>query len=349
MTDELSVYRRISNQTAISKIERLGMKKEQGGMIISLDFEMYWGVQDRLRKNQGYAFSNLVHVPDVVKQLCQLFLEYSTRATWATVGLLNKNSLDEVLQISKHEQPDYKDRRLNPYEDAKSKIKTLPEYIFINRDLINIISATIGQEIASHTFSHFYTLELGQNLEEFKVDCEKFNESFSEFKVHTIVFPRNQVNLDYLPLLEDYGIVCYRGTQKHWAYETRPRLNENVFIRLFRMLDKYANLGNDYSFSYDEIEKVRGVLNIPQSRFFSPSKSGRPLLNYLRISRIKREMKKAAQQNNFYHLWWHPHNFGSDVKINMDSLRGILEYQIYLDDLYNWPSLNMSDVAKGLS
>jgi hypothetical protein len=57
-----------------------------GILVISLDFELYWGVRDVFALEE-YA-SNLLGVRKVVPAVLQLFDQYGIHATWATVGFL---------------------------------------------------------------------------------------------------------------------------------------------------------------------------------------------------------------------------------------------------------------------
>lgn len=63
----------------------------------------------------------------------------------------------------------------------------------------------------------------------------------------------------------------------------------------------------------------------------------------MKLRRIKREMTYAAKHNRNYHLWWHPHNFGNDIKTNSDQLVEILNHFNVLKEKYNFTSSNMGD------
>jgi hypothetical protein len=65
----------------------------------------------------------------------------------------------------------------------------------------------------------------------------------------------------------------------------------------------------------------------------------------LRLHQIKRDLTEAARKGLFYHLWWHPHNFGVNTEANLAFLRKILEHYRSLKDLYGMESLNMSEMA----
>lgn len=63
-----------------------------GKLVISLDFEMLWGVFDS--KGTNYR-ENLRQVRTVVPRLLDLFAEYDVHCTWATVGaLMTRDHLD---------------------------------------------------------------------------------------------------------------------------------------------------------------------------------------------------------------------------------------------------------------
>ena len=62
-----------------------------GKFVISLDFELFWGVsENKTIKNYGINISN---THDVVNKLLNLFSKYNIEATWATVGFLFFNDI----------------------------------------------------------------------------------------------------------------------------------------------------------------------------------------------------------------------------------------------------------------
>jgi len=63
----------------------------------------------------------------------------------------------------------------------------------------------------------------------------------------------------------------------------------------------------------------------------------------------KREMKLAAKKGEYYHLWWHPHNFGTYPQQSIEDLKEILEYYKVLNAKYGFKSLNMANTEKLLS
>jgi len=51
-----------------------------------------------------------------------------------------------------------------------------------------------------------------------------------------------------------------------------------------------------------------------------------PLLQALQERRILADMTYAAKRGLVYHLWWHPHNFGTHLQQNLSLLRRILDH-----------------------
>jgi hypothetical protein len=56
-------------------------------------------------------------------------------------------------------------------------------------------------------------------------------------------------------------------------------------------------------------------------------------------------MEYAAKNNEVFHLWWHPHNFGRNQKENFKILKVLLEHFSSLKKLYNFESLTMEELA----
>jgi hypothetical protein len=65
------------------------------------------------------------------------------------------------------------------------------------------------------------------------------------------------------------------------------------------------------------------------------------------LSRIKRGLTLAAKVGHIYHLWWHPHNFGSETERNLRGLRSILDHYRSLKMSLGMRSLAMGEVEGG--
>jgi hypothetical protein len=64
--------------------------------------------------------------------------------------------------------------------------------------------------------------------------------------------------------------------------------------------------------------------------------SANKFLNDLKLKRIKSEMTSAAKNNEIYHLWWHPHNFGNNPDENLSVLKKILQHYKFCNAKYGF-------------
>ena len=64
---------------------------------------------------------------------------------------------------------------------------------------------------------------------------------------------------------------------------------------------------------------------------------------------MKRKMSNAAKNNEVYHIWWHPHNFGLNQEQNLNQLEELLKHYKFLNKKYGLKSLTMGEISKELS
>ncbi len=309
--------------------------------MISLDLEKYWGVRDHITIKEYRE--NLEMVDKACDRIHKLFQKYKIEATWATVGFLMFENKKELLNYIPNTLPEYNEISLNPYENLR-KENLDPKYHF-SPAFINEILMDSSQEFASHTFSHYYCNEPGQNLESFEDDLKMFNESTKNKldKINlpkSIVFPRNQINKKYLVLLNKYGIKTYRGNERTWLYKKKMNI---TFKRAIRLLDSYLNLTGPNTYKKEEVSIKNNLMNIPSSRFLRPYSKLMSVLDFAKFGRIKKQMTYAAKNNELFHLWWHPHNFGKDLEANLKFLEKILQHYSFLNHKFNYHSLNMKN------
>lgn len=306
--------------------------------------ELNWGVHDvfTLEEYGGNILGARLAIPGIL----QLFLKYDIHATWAIVGMLYCESKTELL--TKLEDLDF------PYEKGAFSPKSnlwqvgedeLQDPYHYGLSLIEAIKAVPNQEIGTHTFSHYYCLEDGQQIGDFEKDLKTVVQL--KEKISSLVFPRNQTNIDYLNVCKKYGITAYRGNEESWIYGAYTSKTNTITKRILRLVDAYVNLTGHHTFSLKNIQKDP-ILNIKSSRFLRPYSSKFSFLEKLRLRRIKKGLTKAAKKNELYHLWWHPHNFGRNTKENLQFLEEILKHVDYLKFKYNFQSMHMRDVTEVL-
>ncbi len=308
---------------------------------ISLDFELYWGMKDVVSENDYKE--NLEGTPYAISQILKLFDQYDIHATWAIVGFLYFKDQKTLQQNLPQEYPKYKDENIDLYRYIQNS-PTLNIQSHFAPKIIETISKLKNQEIATHTFSHFYTLEEGQNEKLFIEDIQAAIK-VSKTTIQSIIFPRNQCNSDYLKILPTLGIRAYRGNEESWMYKSVNFKEKTSYKqKIARIADTYINISSHNTYELKKIAKTKPY-NIPASRFLRPYTPKLALLDKLKLSRIKKDMLYAAKNNRLYHLWWHPHNFGSHTTQNIKMLEEILEYYVTLKSLYGLRSKNMREVA----
>ncbi|MGY0392422.1 polysaccharide deacetylase family protein [Bizionia sp. KMM 8389] len=324
------------------------MHTKNGYFVISLDFELFWGLFD-VKTTSNYH-ENLKNVHEVIPRLINLADSYNITLSFATVGFLFSKNKQELLESLPELKPNYLNKQFTPYpliENVGKNEKVDPYHYAAS--LIELIKDNRNHEIASHTFSHFYANEDGQTQEEFEADVIAAIKIAAKknITIKTIVFPRNQINEDYLKICSKYGIVSFRGTEKHWMYNTydTERLDKPI-LKAFRLLDAYINISGYNTTAIKDLKVSHGIVNIPSSKFFRPYSSSLKFLEPLRISRIKKGLTKAAKQNALYHLWWHPHNFGKNMDENFKNLESIFKHYRQLHEQFNLQSISMSNLAE---
>lgn len=311
-----------------------------GKLVISLDFELHWGSAEKwdIEVKSDYFLNTRNSIPIVLS----LFEENSIKATWATVGFLFAKNRDQLMQFLPVIRPSYTQSALSAYNylDLVGNDEESDPFHFAH-SLIQSILKTRGQELATHTFSHYYCNENGQTPEQFREDlcaAQAIAKLNFGIQLRSLVFPRNQYNSAYLKIAKEQGICVVRSNPDVWFW----RRGGSKFFSFFRAADTLFSISNSLSFNADNI--LREVLvELPSSRFFRSYKDNERLIQGIKIRRIKKEMLHAAQNNLVYHLWWHPHNFGDNVGENLIQLEELINYFKTLRSKYDFESAAMID------
>src|SRR5579864_5566921 len=87
-----------------------------GAFVISLDFELHWGVRDHEPPNGPYR-QNLLGARKAIPRLLELFQRYGISATWAVVGFLFAETTEELRKFEPALRPRYCDHALDPYAE----------------------------------------------------------------------------------------------------------------------------------------------------------------------------------------------------------------------------------------
>jgi hypothetical protein len=318
-----------------------------GGIFtISLDFELHWGIRDHaeIESHTDQLLGARRAIPAILDQ----FRTHSIHATWATVGFLFFRSRSDLIAGLPARQPAYVCAELSPYCQIDSIGHAEADDPFhYAPTLIEQIRSTPDQEIASHTFSHYYCMEAGQTLSDFTADLRAAQNIAETYgcKLESLVFPRNQINAAYLSCCRELGITAYRGNEHIWFYQSKNRAAYNHPLRrIFRLLDAYINISGANSYPLPRRDTL--PINIPSSRYLRPYSKRFAALEPIRLRRITTAMEIAARSDHIFHLWWHPEQFGVHTDENLASLTTILAKYKELQTRYGMRSRSMKEIAR---
>lgn len=316
------------------------MKK--GAFVISLDFELHWGAAEKwdLEVKKDYFDATRKSIPAVLS----LFERYDIRATWATVGFLFAKDKQQLLAFLPTERPSYVNTSLSYYhliDSGQVGQNEQDDPYHFAPSLISKIVETPGQELASHTFAHYYCNEPGQTEHQFDLDLRAAQALSKEnfgIELKSLVFPRNQFNSAYIKIAAQNGIKVVRSNPDVWFWKSTSPL-----VPLARAADTLFPISGPLDFK-EPITGPDEVLLLPASRFFRPYVAREKTIRKLKLDRIKSEMHKAAKNDKVYHLWWHPHNFGYSTEENLADLEAILHWFEYLKGKYGFMSKSMIEM-----
>jgi len=316
--------------------------------IISLDFEKMWGVFDK-RTISSYG-ENIANVEQVIDRLLALFEKYDIHCTWATVGMLFHHNIQSCKNKFPIVLPQYANSNLSSYMHLKEISSNDFGIYYSGIASINKISKVPNQEIATHTYSHFYCLEEGSSVDAFSKDLEMAVNISKQngFETNSIVFPRNQYDKTFLEICSKMGLKAYRGTELSWVQRSRNQNELKSIHRVIRFIDSYINITGANIYKQLEINDQQ-LINVPASFFLRPFNPKLFFFESVKIRRIKNSMFRAAREGSLFHLWWHPHNFGENLEENMCQLESILIYYSELKTKYGMLSRTMNEVANEYS
>jgi len=321
------------------------LSRKVGALVVSLDFELYWGVRDHRTLDQYRA--NLEGVRRAVPAMLDMFAQYGVQATWATVGFVFFDNREQLLSALPERKPVYSDSRLSPYPELE-RIGTdeSSDPFHYGASLLRLIAAHPGQEIGTHTFSHYCCLEPGQDVAAFREDLAAARRAAARchLRMESLVFPRNQYSRPYLEICREMGIRAYRGNEASWLYRSSRGDEHTLGRRFVRKLEAYLPLSAHTCASFEQVA-LESPCNIPSSRFLRPYSPLLAWLESLRLRRIVSGMTHAARNGLIYHLWWHPENFGTHTDKNLAFLERVLRAYARLRAEYGMESLNMGQVA----
>jgi peptidoglycan/xylan/chitin deacetylase (PgdA/CDA1 family) len=252
------------------------------------------------------------------------------------VGILFAKTRTELLHFAPRVRPQYGTTNENPFDEPLGENEEEDPFHYAG-SLVEQIAKAPFQEIATHTFSHYYACASWASVSTFAADIEaaKAIANARGVELKSIVFPRNQVNDLAVETIREAGLTHYRGNPDAWEWN-----HHAPAARAFRLADSYLPLRNSQAIIHPS-----SPTNVLATRFLRPVNSSVDPLRSFRVARIKREMTLAARNGGLYHLWWHPQNFGVHLDQNMNMLRDILNHHAMLDETFGMTSQTMAETS----
>ncbi len=282
---------------------------ETASVVISLDFELRWGVLDKLQDDFRAYRANLEGVHDVVPMTLDVFDQHGATVTWAVVGSMLCDGWDEWTDRCPP-WPRYERRSLCWRDELKGS--TQDRALYFAPELVDQVRAR-GHEIASHSFTHLYMNEPGVTPEDVTQDAEAMNRLFADrwaARPSSFVFPRNQEGR--LRELQDAGIKSWRANPDLWFWD--PEKPGGRGRRALRVADSFLPRPRRRHSSADHVRQRASHL----VRFQLPDQAW-----HLHARRIVRDSSRL-RGGEVLHLWWHPHNMGADPRRSVERLDELL-------------------------
>lgn len=319
------------------------MSLDTGTLIVSLDFELFWGMQDciSLEKYRDHVLGGRNAIP----QLLEIFEKHGIHATWATVGFQFAENYYELSKYlpTEDKKPTYDNKELSTYRCFASPYFSEDDVpCFYAASLIKTIASFQGQEIGSHTFSHYYCREKGQTTDQFREDMKAALSIAADKGINltSIVMPRNQCTKDHIQVLRELGFLAYRDEENDWIHRY---IHFRPLKRALRLLDVYFPLTGLGGYIP---KNENGIVNLIGSRMYKPYFKPLAALEFMKVFRIKQQMLHAARKGLTFHLWWHPHNIGIKTEFHLRQLEAIFQYYDKLKMKYGMRSVNMREAAE---
>jgi hypothetical protein len=303
-----------------------------GAVIISIDFELRWGMRHVLGDASHRYDGCIRRAPQAAALLLDELLRRKLRATWAAVGALACSGWDEYWARAP-DSPAYADTSLR-IGRAIQRLDPTGELHFCRPELLSIANAP-GQELGCHTFSHLLCGRPGSTVGDLDRDLSActalWQELFGRGPV-SFVYPCNEQR--WTARLSSHGVRVVRTAARGQLCGSIPfgRLMGAALDVVRRPLSHVPSVG------------AGGIIETEGSRFV---RFGLPIP--LSTSHFERAIAavRALEPGRVLHFWWHPHNLGRDPRGCVDQALPLLDCIARGVEAGRIRSLRMADLASG--
>ena len=261
-------------------------------VLVTLDFELAWGSFDVVAAADNLAAARWTHehgVPWLIDTLGR----HGVRATWATVGALLEEGLDQVPDMP--EVATAKSRRpwfdLVPLGRGEAEA---PEW-FAPALVRRVLAMDPAQEVGFQGYSHIPFAYPGTSRQRAAAELAACRRLARRWGIPGTawVFPRDQVA--HLPLVEQYGFSCYRAPVHTVGAGRRARA---VLADITGAAPSLA-----------EAAVRDGLVAIPGTLMVRHAAAWRGLIpDRSRLRRLGRGLERAAATGGLFHVSVHPIN-----------------------------------------
>ncbi len=313
------------------------MNNKTGYFILSLDTELGLGVFDKDQVREKTLSPRGESERKAIENLLKMFEKYNIIATWAIVGHLFYKQCEEC--------------DICPMRAWKGRFKSFKKVYKTNNplwygaDIVNmILSSKVKHEIAFHGYSHEIFDEMTMSEKKAVIEIEEYLRVAKRIgiKPKAIVFPRDHIG--HLPTFEKFDFLCYRSEEKRSLL-----IRNKYFGKYLKTIDHILGISTTPTYSLSDFE-YNGMVNLFASqhlfgfnRRIDRYLDSKKLVN-LRIRRIQRGIKKAADENKIIHIWAHPWEFKTENDFKkLDYVLSCVNEQIQKSKM---KSVGMTDMAK---
>ncbi len=310
-------------------------QNDTGYLLVSFDTELAWGYHDLDAARQRIFTADGSRERQSIRRVLDLCDEYGIAATWAVVGHLFYSTCEDC--------------ELCPILDWRGRYSSFDVIyqtdhpLWYAPEIMDWIQSTPHQEIAFHGYTHRVFSESVMSDEQAQLEIDEWRRAAERrgLMPHSVVFPRNRVG--HLDCFKAHNFVSYRSD----VYEPLP-LRAPYVGKVLRTLDQV--LGITTPPVHDPVVDASGLVNHKASaHLFAFNRKveltlDRLNLPLLRMRRMRRAVRHAAEQRKVVHLWAHPWEFRTDADI--DKLRYVFDYAHTEIQRGRLQSISMTDLAR---
>jgi len=281
------------------------MTAKTGYFVFSLDTELAWGYFDKDEVRRNRFSPDGARERESISRLLDVLDEFGISATWACVGHMFYESCEHCSTC--------------PILDWKGRYGSFEEVyetshpLWYGADVIDqLLKRGARHEIAFHGYTHEVFDERTMSEHQAKTEIREWLRVAERRGVvpRSVVFPRNVVG--HLPLLEESGLLCFRGAE--------PASDSGVLPYLGRIRRRLRQVPFVFAPPVYDLPSPdpSGLLNLPASpNYFKRSRGLGRLFDVLNLTKLSmsgaiRGVTRAAKESKVVHVWSHPCEFQTD-------------------------------------